>query len=310
MSKISIIVPVYNGSNDLPHLLTALANQTIDPDSVEYLIVDNGSTDATKDIILEFSKGAKVNLRYISEHDIKGSYAARNKGIRSSSGKILVFTDADCIPERDWVENLVSGLENNEMGAMAGAIHGVIGGNLLEQYANRFGVLSQDHTFKHPYMPYGQTANLAIRREVFEKIGMFRPHVNSGGDADICWRMQAETDYKLGYNDSAVVFHQHRTSWFNLFEQYERYGRSSIYLSQLHGYKTARKPRIYFYIRKIIVWAAYKFPQLFYKYSKGKISKLDVYQEPIKLFIMWSNGVGASRALKKGPLKNIEVEYF
>ena len=164
LPKISVIVPIYNGEADLPGLLNCLKAQTYPSHLVNYCLVDNGSHDRTSEM-LNASQDAQ-NFMVLSESQIQSSYAARNVGIRSTTGEILVFTDADCRPEPDWLEHLIQPFEDSAVGLVAGEVKALLGNTLLEQYADRQETLSQKHTLAHPFCAYGQTANLAVRYQV------------------------------------------------------------------------------------------------------------------------------------------------
>jgi len=247
--SVSVIIPVYNGAVDLPDLLNCLRHQTYPGDRVEYLLVDNGSSDRTAAIIQSAPASGQTSgqasgqafgathfpLRYLREAAIQSSYAARNTGIRAAQGCILAFTDADCRPQPQWLSNLVKPFADPQVGIVAGEITALPGNSLLERYADRHETLSQKYTLAHTFCPYGQTANLALRRQILEQVGLFRPHLTTGGDADLCWRILRQTPWQIRLAAQATVQHRHRTTIAELQSQWQRYGRSNRYLHQLHG---------------------------------------------------------------------------
>jgi cellulose synthase/poly-beta-1,6-N-acetylglucosamine synthase-like glycosyltransferase len=238
LPKTSVIVPVYNGEADLPELINCLQAQTYPGDRVEYLLVDNGSSDRTASVIqtaIQETASLGITLRYLQENKIQSSYAARNTGIRAVKSEILAFTDADCRPQPDWLDSLILPFADSAVGVVVGEIVALPGKSLLEKHADRHNVLSQQHTLEHPFCPYGQTANLAIRRQVLEQVGLFRPYLNTGGDADMCWRIQRGSNWTLHFAPTAVVRHRHRSTLKEYQSQWRRYGRSNRYLHELHG---------------------------------------------------------------------------
>jgi glycosyltransferase involved in cell wall biosynthesis len=248
---ISVVIPIYNGETDLPALLSCLVAQTYPSDCVEYLLVDNGSRDRTPDLIKTAADQLAtqgLRLRYLSEAQIQSSYAARNVGIRAASSPILVFTDADCRPQPQWLEMLVQPFQDQVIGVVAGEVAALPGDTILEQFADLHETLSQKHTLAHAFLPYGQTANLAVRRQTLEQAGLFRPYLTTGGDADLCWRIQQQ-GWQISFAKQAIVQHRHRTSIAELRRQWQRYGRSNRYLHELHGVELMREltPRSYFY---------------------------------------------------------------
>ena len=228
---VSVVIPIYNGEADLPALLECLRSQTYPAHLAEYLLVDNGSRDRTLAILQ-----ATPQVCALSETQIQSSYAARNTGIRAAKGSIIAFTDADCRPHPEWLAQLVQPFVNPAIAIVAGEILALPSHTLLERYADRHETLSQKHTLAHSFRPYGQTANLAVRRQVFEQVGLFRPHLTTGGDADICWRiLQQNSRWQLLFSAGAIVRHRHRSTVAELCSQWQRYGRSNQYLHELHG---------------------------------------------------------------------------
>lgn len=105
MPKISVILPAYNVAEHLKECLAALVTQRVDGADVELILVDNNSTDATVAIAGEFS-----DVRVLHQ-PVQGSYAARNLGVRESTGGIVVFLDPDCAPRPGWLRAAVRGLD-------------------------------------------------------------------------------------------------------------------------------------------------------------------------------------------------------
>jgi hypothetical protein len=124
---------------------------------------------------------------------------------------------------------------------VAGEILPLPGNTLLERYADRHQVLSQQHTLSHSFYSYGQTANLAVRRQALEHAGLFRPWLTTGGDADLCWRIQQQGFWQIQFAAQAIVQHRHRSTWRELRQQWVRYGRSNRYLHELHGVALAQR---------------------------------------------------------------------
>lgn len=241
LPMVSVVVPIYNGEADLPELINCLLSQTYPKDRVEYLLVDNNSSDRTLTILKTSAENCPIIIRPLSENQIQSSYSARNTGIRAAVGEIIVFTDADCRPQPQWLDELIQPFVNKEVVIVAGEILALPGTTLLEQHAEREETLSQKHTLNHAFRPYGQTANLAIRRIALEKAGLFRPYLTTGGDADICWRILGENIGHLEFAPNAIVQHHHRTTLKEIQSQWRRYGRSNRYLHELHGVDLMRE---------------------------------------------------------------------
>lgn len=302
LPEVSVVVPIYNGEADLPDLIECLRSQTYPPDKVEYVLVDNNSRDRTSAIINTAAKFNPITIRHLTENQIQSSYAARNKGIHNSKGEIIAFTDADCRPESDWLENLVKPFVNPEIGLSAGEILALPGKTILEQHADRENTLSQKHTLSHPFCAYGQTANLAVRKQVLAQVGLFRPYLTSGGDADLCWRILQQTSYKLDFAESAIVRHRHRSTIKQLQSQWYRYGESNKYLHELHGVDLMRELTTEEYCYRLARWLLKELPVA----AIAQAEQVDLLNTPIGLVNVRSRAIGQRQA--KLPLAAWEIE--
>ncbi len=316
-------MPVYNGEADLPDLLNCLRSQTYPAHLVEYLIVDNSSNDRTGTLleaaageaqisllspIIEQSQPVRLPICHLTENRVQSSYAARNTGIRAASGEILAFTDADCRPAPNWLEALVQPFVNPSVGAVAGEIVAMRGKTLLEEFADRQDTLSQKHTLAHPFCPYGQTANLAIRRIALEKVGLFRPYLTTGGDADICWRILRQTDWQIEFAPAAVVQHRHRSTLRQLKSQWRRYGESNRYLHELHGVDLMRELTAGEYAYRLSRWLLKELPVASVKAMFGKAGLVDLLNTPIGLFCAAARAAGQRQA--QLPDKAREIDWL
>ncbi|WP_228022026.1 glycosyltransferase [Vasconcelosia minhoensis] len=287
LPTVSVIIPIYNGELDLPGLADCLLQQIYPAERVEYLLVDNGSRDRTPQLIADAVARASaqgLTFRYLNETDIQSAYAARNTGIRQATGEILAFTDADCYPQPDWLVNLVQGFKAPEVGLTVGEVAALPGQSWLEKYAERQQLMSQKDTLAHPFCPYGQTANIAIRAAALAEIGLFRPHLTTGGDADLCWRLQREGGWQLYFAEDAVIRHRHRATLKALYSQWYRYGRSNRYLHELHGTELARPLRQPELKKQLARWLLKEIPLTSWQLLRGKARPIDLLRTPIGLY--------------------------
>jgi GT2 family glycosyltransferase len=194
------------------------------PERREILVVDNGSTDRTAEIIKSFP------VRYLLEIQ-RGVSFVRNKGIRASSGEIVAFTDADCIVAKAWLCELVKSFGEEGVGGVAGEIVPYLPHTPAERYAARVRHLSPQKYLSRPQLPFAVFANLCFRREVFDRIGLLDESFLSAGEStDFCTRFLRETGLKLKYAPKAVVFHRHRQTVGQFCKQQWNYGRSHALL--------------------------------------------------------------------------------
>lgn len=119
---ISAIICTYNREKYLPKAIQSLVDQTIDPSQYEIIIVDNNSTDRTKEIITEqFSQ--IFNLRYLYE-PIQGLSQARNTGWQNAKGEFVAYLDDDAIASSDWLEKILEAFNHSTfpIGALGGKV--------------------------------------------------------------------------------------------------------------------------------------------------------------------------------------------
>ena len=309
--RVSVIVPIYNGEADLPDLISCLRAQTYPRDRVEYLLVDNASRDRTAAIVQAAAQDAKsqgLAIRYLSENQIQSSYAARNAGVRASTGQIIAFTDVDCRPHQDWLSALVQPFVDLTIGLVGGAIVALPGKTLMEKYAERKNILSHQWCLlSNSFLPYAQTANLAIRRQALETIGLFRPYLTSGGDVDICWRMQRQSCWRLHCAEQAIVQHRHRTTLLGLLSQWRRYGRSHQYLYELYGVELAKdRWNLKNYLHRWKSWLLSELPRTSVKVIFRQATFLDLLITPIDIFTFQARITGRREAKLSEQAEKIE----
>ena len=297
--EVSVIIPIYNGEQDLPGLIERLIAQTYPAQQVEYLLVDNGSRDRTPQILLEAAdKFAAKGLTFkaLSETDIQSAYAARNTGIRAATGEFLAFTDADCYPQPDWLTALMQPFADDTVGLVAGEVTAFPPVTLLERYAERKHVMSQQDTLNHKFCPYGQTANLGIRLKALAEVGLFRPYLTTGGDADICWRVQREGSWKIHYASDATVQHRHRQTLKDLRAQWYRYGRSNRYLHDLHGVALTGALPNRERNRSILRWILKDFPKAAVNRALSRGPAIDMLMVPLDIYCSKARSLGQQEA--------------
>ncbi len=217
--KITVILCTYNRGQSLSKALSSVGESEVDK-SVEWevLVVDNNSKDQTRDIIEQFCGRFPGRFRYVLEPQ-QGLCYARNAGIRESRGEILVFMDDDVTVEPTWLENLTGTLRSREWAGAGGRILPEWPGS-VPQWLPRDGqhALAPLVVFdlgENPgeldEAPFG--ANMAFRKEMFEKYGGFRTDLDrvgsnlmSGGDTEFGSRLLAGGE-RLRYEPSALVHH-------------------------------------------------------------------------------------------------------
>lgn len=233
LSTVSVVIPAYNEHDNIQACIDSLKAQTFPLKNYEIIVVDNNSTDNTLEIV------KNLGVIHTVEYE-KGPAAAKNAGIPLAKGNIIAFIDGDCVATKDWIKNIVSGFAESDVGCVAGSITAMEDDNLspLERFLIKKGHLSQAQHIENSFLPFAATANAAYRQKVFDKVGLFDEELLIGEDADLSWRMQLFTNYKVRYIPEAAVFHPYESKARELFRQKRRHAYGSVML-----YKKYRKYR-------------------------------------------------------------------
>lgn len=207
----SIIIPTYNSWDALLKCINAIDNQTISKKSFEVIVVNNAVNDPCPYINL-----LPQNFQLIEEKK-PGSYAARNKAIGIAKGIILGFTDADCIPEPKWLSTAACFFKDKSIDILAGNV--VLYSKEDEPNIYEAFDVFEDFRIREwvENDGYAVTANLFVRRPIFDTIGVFRDDLFSGCDME--WTMRATTQgCNLKYANAVVIKHPARDSFFKLLK--------------------------------------------------------------------------------------------
>jgi len=224
LPNVSIIIPAFNAEKHIGDCLNSVLKINYPKDKTEIIVVDNASTDKTREII------KSMPVKYLYEYN-RGVSFARNKGILNATGDIIAFTDSDCLVSSRWLKEIVEFFTDPRVGGVAGEIAAFIPTTPAERYAARIRHLSPKLYLNRPRLPFAVFANLAFRREVFDKTGLLdEKFLIAGESTDFCTRFFRNTDYSLEYAPSAVVFHRHRKTTKQFIKQQWNYGKSHALL--------------------------------------------------------------------------------
>lgn len=201
MIVISVIIATYNRAALLQQQLSALKNQDFEPAGFEIVIVDDGSTDQTSEVVNTMQKGMS-NITYLRQEN-QGPAVARNYAASIASGSIIAFTDDDCIVDSNWLSTIYKSFHDTKILALQGRTTTIkrLVTPLTHQVINEHGDTS---------IP---TCNAAYRKSAFEQLGGFDngfPFQNE--DADLSWRIREMGQVK--FVPEMHVLHPPRTDSF------------------------------------------------------------------------------------------------
>ena len=228
MIEVSIIVPMWNAAATLDRCLDGLHAQDAASGSFEVIVVDNNSTDASAAI----ARG-RPEIRVLSEPR-QGAYAARNRGVAAAKGRLIAFTDPDCVPRPDWIRRLTAAMADAEAMVVTGRDRPTGDSRsirLLGEYDHVKEVVvlaSAD-----PSVYYAHTNNLITRREVFDRVGLFDERAR-GGDVVFVQRVLAlHGPGAVRYEPSAHVDHLEVSSARVYYRKAFLYGQSARRYTQV-----------------------------------------------------------------------------
>jgi|SRR5580704_1925464 glycosyltransferase involved in cell wall biosynthesis len=222
--QVSVVIGTYNRAHLLKGTLEALASQEV-PGSLEWeiVVVDNNSRDTTAHVVAAFSKTTATPVRYVFEPR-QGLSRARNRGIEEARGSIIAFTDDDVLPAPDWIAQTAAAIDRwNAHGVggrilprwegspprwLTGNLHLLICLSIMDFEAGCRLVLPLEA------QPQVWGANMAFRRELFERIGQFDPRRGMIGrklfrseDTDLVNRA-LEDGLTIAYDPALTVLHR------------------------------------------------------------------------------------------------------
>jgi glycosyltransferase involved in cell wall biosynthesis len=221
----SVIICTYNRSSNLPECLGRLAEQRgVENLEWEVVVVDNNSTDDTRDTVMRLASDLPVNIRYMFEKE-QGLNYARNTGIRESKGNCFGYIDDDILVKSDWLAAINESFHEHAADSVGGRIHLepslVLPGWIKPEM---YGFLGYQDLGEESFEMDGKThypfgGNMWFNRRVVEKIGYFNPQLGrkgsgskrselfKGAETDYCNRL-AKAGGHIFYQPKAIVYHQ------------------------------------------------------------------------------------------------------
>jgi GT2 family glycosyltransferase len=203
--SVSIIIPTFNGASRIAKCLDALTEHIAKRDA-EIIVVDDGSTDSTSDVVQRYS-----GVRLIAQANA-GPAAARNRGAAEARGSILLFTDDDCVPASNWFDAMLSPFKNSEVVGSKGVYRThqkpIVARFVQIEYEDRYRLMS-----KLDSIDFIDTYSAAFRRDCFLEMGGYDMSfpVACAEDIELSYRMSAR-GWKMKFVPAAIVYHTHPDS--------------------------------------------------------------------------------------------------
>jgi len=200
---ISITIPAYNAETTIGNTLKTLLDQNYPKNKYEIIVVDDGSADKTVEIASKFP--VKV-IR--AKH--AGPSNARNLGAKKAKGGILLFVDSDCIPDRNWIKNMVEPFKNKEIVGVSGTYKTLNKNKFMARFTGYEIEQRHEQMKKKKYIDFIGSYSAGYRKNIFLKFGGFdtRFKIASGEDPELSYRI-AKAGFKMIFQPKAFVYHSH-----------------------------------------------------------------------------------------------------
>jgi glycosyltransferase involved in cell wall biosynthesis len=198
----SIVIPTFNGASRIGNCLDSLVKQTAGQ-NVEILVVDDGSTDNTANVVRGYS-----SVRLVSQANA-GPASARNRGALEAQGKILLFTDDDCVPMPDWLEAMLGPFRDPEVVGAKGVYR-----THQKSLAARFVQIEYEDKYRLmaglASIDFIDTYSAGFRRDRFLEMTGYDTSfpVACAEDIELSYRMSAR-GWKMKFVPAAIVYHTH-----------------------------------------------------------------------------------------------------
>ena len=238
----SVVVATYNRASLLKKTLKSLARQDIPKNEYEVLVINDGSTDETEEIITAFKNThPDLNLIYLTQEN-RGVAAARNLGTGHAKGHVVFFTDDDCVVPPDWISTLAKAYERHPEVAGAGGWYqypeeknekswfvNYTMHSLYKMYGERMKTEEINNNF-FLRNPSGNTSNTSYRKAILEEAGFFDERLNFVGLVD--WELKKRI-MDLGYPLLYIPFnvlHLKPLGFKEILRKFFNRGRGRYYL--------------------------------------------------------------------------------
>ncbi|NPV90419.1 MAG: glycosyltransferase [Firmicutes bacterium] len=227
---VSIIIAAYNEEKYISALLESIYNLKA-MNRYEIIVVDDGSTDSTRDIVSSFP-----GVRLLTQRN-QGPGAARNTGAQGAQGDILVFIDADTEVIEHWLDELVRPFEDQTIVGVKGFVK-----SRQKAVVSRFVDLDygikHDKLLQYPEIDFINTGLAAYRRSVFLEMGGFDTGFRVGEDIDLSYRISRNKNYRMVAAPRSQIWHMHEETLKEFIKKKVRNGYWRILVYDKNPEKT------------------------------------------------------------------------
>ncbi|MCJ8163327.1 glycosyltransferase [Pontibacter sp. E15-1] len=231
--RLSVIIPVRNEAANILMLLQDLDRQHYPKELIEVLVVDDHSEDNTVELIHEYVRGSKLNIRMLQLRDYPAMQlkkAAVQKGVELAQGELLVFTDGDCRVGQEWLRQYAYLYRLQQPYFISGPVcfhntHSLFEKMQLVEFSSLIGIGGASIGMGRPNMCNG--ANLAYRKDIFDSVAGFAGNegIASGDDEFLLHKVHEQYPGKVAFlkNSKAIVYTSARKTLISFVSQRVRW---------------------------------------------------------------------------------------
>ncbi|MBM1107494.1 glycosyltransferase [Aurantibacter crassamenti] len=229
----SFVIPVYNRPDEIRELLESMVSQTY-VNSFEVVLVEDGSTHSSKEVVAEFSHQLDISY-YVKENS--GPGPSRNYGMERAKGNYFIILDSDCILPPDYLIEVTKSLEKEFVHCYGGPDAAHQSFTTLQKAINyamtsvlTTGGIRGNKVAVGKFQP--RSFNMGLSKEVFDTVGGFGK-IHPGEDPDLTFRI-----WKAGFATKlipeAFVYHKRRVDWSKFYTQVNKFGMVRPILNKWH----------------------------------------------------------------------------
>lgn len=235
---ISIVIPTYNRLATLEVVLPSLLRQNFPAESYEIILVDSGSTDGTPAFVESLKES---RIRFFAQEN-RGRSGARNRGIEEARGDLILFTDADIIPDEDLLAAHAGFYHAYPGAALVGCevqVDSLVEFEKVRNDRKKFRTLHRESRKTLSWL-YFLTGNVLVEKKKLQEVGMFDESFTGYGheDLELGYRLQ-HSGVTIRYNPEAINFHWHPVEFDEQCRKMKLAGSSTV-----RFYKKHRDPMI------------------------------------------------------------------
>ncbi len=202
----TVIIPTYNRADVLPRAIESVLNQTVQ--DFELIIVDDGSTDATRSVVQRYAR-TDERIRYIEHETNRGVAAAQNTGIDAATGEYVTFLGSDDELKPPFLEKSVGKLET--LSSCCAGVHVTLecrNDGQFEELYEAMPVLPVTESIDIEIVYVARTGGMTLRREAIEEVGPFDVRFKNIEDTDY-WTRLLQRYRLVGIKEPLYIYHLH-----------------------------------------------------------------------------------------------------